>query len=95
MSWSGDRPTRKPPKTMKVSLEKFLQIAPAHHPLLVPFLPPQAGFHPKRNQARIKLATLQPPRFQDLTSDLRYELGRRYPECKEEVTSLPFGFVKV
>jgi len=53
----------------------------------VPFLPAQAGFHPKRNQARGKLATLRPLRFQDLTSDVRYELGRRFPECKEETSN--------
>lgn len=52
-------------------------------PFVTRFLPAQAGFHPKRNQAREKLATLRPPRFQELTSDLRYELGRRYPACYE------------
>ncbi|KAF8494401.1 hypothetical protein F5888DRAFT_656416 [Russula emetica] len=54
----------------------------------VPFLPAQAGFHPKRNQARQKLATLRPPRFQELTSDVRHDLGRRYPACNE-VASAP------
>ncbi|KAF8487138.1 hypothetical protein DFH94DRAFT_703322 [Russula ochroleuca] len=43
----------------------------------------------------MKLTTLRPPRFQDLMSDLRYELARRYPECKEEVTSLQFRFGQV
>ena len=70
----------------------ILQIVPISPCALVPFLSAQAGFHPKRNQARGKLATLRPLRFQDLTSDVRYELGRRYPECKEEVMSLPFPF---
>ena len=80
---------------MKVRLDFSPPNCPSSPSALVPFLPPQAGFHPKRNQARFKLATLQPPRFQDLTGDLRYELGRRYPECKEEVMSPSFRFVKV
>ncbi|KAN0118221.1 hypothetical protein V8E52_005482 [Russula decolorans] len=62
-------------------------------PFRRPFLPAQAGFHPKRNQAREKLATLLPPRFQELTSDIRYELGRRYPACNEVVLYFPFPFV--
>jgi len=49
----------------------------------VPFLPAQAIFHPKRNQARQKLSTLPTYRYQDLCSDIHYELVRRYPECKE------------
>ncbi|KZS88925.1 hypothetical protein SISNIDRAFT_552392 [Sistotremastrum niveocremeum HHB9708] len=49
----------------------------------VPFLPVREDFHPKRNQARQKLATLPKPRFKDLSSDVYYELGRRYPEFKE------------
>ncbi len=49
----------------------------------VPFLPVREDFHPKRNQARQKLATLPQPRFKDLSSDVYYELGRRFPEFKE------------
>jgi hypothetical protein len=41
-------------------------------------------FHPKRNQARQKLATLPPARFEDLSSDVYFELARRYPEFKDE-----------
>jgi hypothetical protein len=52
---------------------------------LVPFLPVREDFHPKRNQARQKLATLPLNRFRDLSSDVYYELVRRYPEFKEEV----------
>ncbi len=52
---------------------------------LVPFLPVRDEFHPKRNQARQKLATLPISRFRDLSSDVYYELVRRYPEFKEEV----------
>jgi hypothetical protein len=73
-----------------------IQIVTAQPPALVPFvrsLPAQAGFHPKRNQAREKLATLPSSRFQDLTSDLRHELGRRYPACNEVVIIIsPFLF---
>lgn len=65
---------------------------PALVPFRSPFLPAQAGFHPKRNQAREKLSTLLPPRFQELTSDIRHELGRRYPAFNEVVIyfSIPF-----
>lgn len=56
-------------------------------PLSVPFLPVRDDFHPKRNQARQKLATLPTSRFKDLSSDVYYELARRYPEFKEEVRS--------
>ena len=43
------------------------------------FLLPKDNFHPKRNQARQKLATLPPPRFRDLATDVFYELERRFP----------------
>ena len=51
----------------------------------VPFLPVREDFHSKRNQARQKLATLPTSRFEDLSSDVYFELARRYPEFKEEV----------
>jgi len=54
----------------------------------VPFLPAQAEYHPKRNQARQKLSGLPTSRYQDLCSDLHYDLIRRYPECKEGVIVL-------
>ncbi|KZT04794.1 uncharacterized protein LAESUDRAFT_727653 [Laetiporus sulphureus 93-53] len=50
----------------------------------IPFLPVRDDFHPKRNQARQKLATLPTGRFKDLSSDVYYELSRRYPEFKED-----------
>jgi hypothetical protein len=50
---------------------------------IVPFLPVRDEFHPKRNQARQKLATLPQNRFKDLASDVYYELERRYPELKD------------
>jgi len=43
------------------------------------YLQPMENFHPKRNQARQKLATLPPPRFRDLATDVFYELERRFP----------------
>ena len=53
---------------------------PRNGPGQVPdFLLPKENFHPKRNQARQKLATLPPPRFQDLATDVFYELERRFP----------------
>lgn len=58
----------------------------------VPFLPFRQDFHPKRNQARQKLATLPNPRFKDLAGDVYFELTRRYPEFKEpEVCSFRFS----
>ena len=54
----------------------------------VPFLPVREEFHPKRNQARQKLATLPAFRFEDLSSDVYFELARRYPEFKEDVRYL-------
>ncbi|KAK4705575.1 protein SPA2, partial [Phenoliferia sp. Uapishka_3] len=49
-----------------------------------PFLSVRGEFHPKRNQARQKLATLPLGRFRDLASDVYFELERRYPEFGEE-----------
>ncbi|KAJ5933458.1 hypothetical protein N7454_005787 [Penicillium verhagenii] len=43
------------------------------------FLLPRANFHEKRNQAREKLASLQPQRFRDLATDVFCELERRFP----------------
>ncbi|GAA99087.1 uncharacterized protein L969DRAFT_94269 [Mixia osmundae IAM 14324] len=45
----------------------------------IPFLPVKPDFHPKRNQARQKLATLPNSRFRDLGGDVFHELGRRFP----------------
>lgn len=49
-----------------------------------PFLPVREDFHPKRNQARQKLATLPKNRFKDLGSDVYFELKRRWPEFAED-----------
>lgn len=48
--------------------------------LLESFLPLRDDFHPRRNQARQKLATLPSTRFKDLASDVYHELKRRYPQ---------------
>ncbi|KAI1787840.1 hypothetical protein LXA43DRAFT_1027709 [Ganoderma leucocontextum] len=61
----------------------------------VPFLPVRDDFHPKRNQARQKLATLPTGRFKDLSSDVYYELARRYPEFKEEIPDPPTSALSV
>ena len=45
-----------------------------------PFLQPRSDFHEKRNQARQKLSSLQPPRFRDLSTDVYCELERRFPQ---------------
>lgn len=61
----------------------------------VPFLPVKQEFHPKRNQARQKLASLTKNRFKDLASDVYHELQRRNPdfasdkEARQEVRSPP------
>lgn len=47
------------------------------------FLGPKENFHPKRNQARQKLATLPPGRFKELAADVLYEIERRYPVTLE------------
>lgn len=58
--------------------------------ILVPFLPVKEDFHPKRNQARQKLATLAVPRFKDLASDVFSELTRRYANLFQEDVSYRF-----
>ena len=64
---------------------------------LDPFLTPNQAFHPKRNQARQKLATLPNSRFEELVSyvystnyinnnnrDVYAELVERNPDLKKE-----------
>ncbi|KAI0468500.1 hypothetical protein F4859DRAFT_517053 [Xylaria cf. heliscus] len=51
-----------------------------------PYLMPEPGFHPKRNQARQKLSTLGSPRFRDLATDVFCELERRIPAFVASVT---------
>lgn len=41
------------------------------------FLPSQTNYHPKRNQARQKLAALPPSRFKDLVNDVLFEINNR------------------
>jgi hypothetical protein len=68
-----------------------LSFSAGSHYVPVPFLPVREEFHPKRNQARQKLATLPITRFEDLSSDVYFELARRYPEFKEDVRLLTFS----
>ena len=84
MSSCDERTT--PPTTKVGGL--FSYLVRRSHFLPVPFLPVRDDFHPKRNQARQKLATLPTGRFKDLSSDVYYELARRYPEFKEEVRAI-------
>ena len=49
----------------------------------MPFLAVRSEFHPKRNQARQKLATLHQGRFKDLASDVYVELERYFPHLQE------------
>ena len=46
---------------------------------VLPYLLPKDNFHPNRNRARQVVGTLAPPRFQDLATDVFYELERRFP----------------
>lgn len=43
------------------------------------FLASQTNYHPKRNQARQKLAALPPSRFKDLVNDVLFEIDNRIP----------------
>ncbi|KAJ2738839.1 component of the polarisome [Coemansia sp. Cherry 401B] len=54
----------------------------------LPFLPVRDHYHPKRNQARQKLATLSRPKFVDLVHDVNEELKRRFPHKIETHDSM-------
>ncbi|OLL23514.1 hypothetical protein NEOLI_001253 [Neolecta irregularis DAH-3] len=47
------------------------------------FLLPRDHYHPKRNQARQKLASLPTLRFKDLVADVFFELQRRFPQVTQ------------
>ena len=49
---------------------------------------PKESFHPKRNQARGKLATLPLNRFEELVSDVYTELSARFPYIEDEKEAL-------
>ena len=49
----------------------------------MPFLAVRDDYHPKRNQARQKLATLPQNRFKDLASDVYVQLERQFPTLME------------
>lgn len=60
----------------------------------MPFLAVRDEFHPKRNQARQKLATLPQNRFKDLASDVYVQLERQFPQLLDmfPVTILNLAF---
>lgn len=58
----------------------------------MPVLNPDDSYHPKRNQARQKLATLSAGRFKELVSDVCYETERRFPDISSH---LPLGDSKL
>jgi hypothetical protein len=60
-----------------------------------PFLTPKESFHPKRNQARQKLATLPPGRFKELASDVLYEIERRYPMSVDATNNSQYNDEKI
>ncbi|WBW71233.1 Arf GAP, GTPase-activating protein Spa2 [Schizosaccharomyces osmophilus] len=55
----------------------------------VPFLPPVESYHPKRNHARQKLASLAPSRLRDLCMDVYFEVQARYSNALKEVDTTP------
>lgn len=69
---------------MKVCISPLRSGARILSTALVPFLPIRHDFHPKRNQARRKLATLPTGQFKNLSSDVYREFARRHSEFKEE-----------
>ena len=89
------KPNRARDKLLRLSAVQFQELStdvfdelqrrqasenPRQPPNTVPaYLLPKDTFHPKRNQARQKLATLPPSRFKDLATDVFYELERRFP----------------
>ncbi len=75
---------------MKVFLSTLFWSSNGYHHEVVPFLPHHEEFHPKRNQARQKLATLPVHRLQDLSSDVYFEMARRFPEFKENVREFTY-----
>lgn len=54
-------------------------------PLVLFLVPVRDDLHPKRNNGRQKLAALPILRFENLSTDVYYELARRYPEFEEDV----------
>lgn len=92
---SSSKPNRARDKLLRLSSIQFQELstdvydelqrrqslsAQQNGPSQIPaYLLPRENFHPKRNQARQKLATLPPSRFRDLATDVFYELERRFP----------------
>ncbi|OMJ26359.1 hypothetical protein AYI70_g232, partial [Smittium culicis] len=81
-------------KLEKLSLQQFEELSKdvydeldrrLNRPEIVPFLPLKNSFHPKRNQARQKLATLYSSKFTDLIIDIYQELRKRFPQISENI----------
>ncbi|OMJ28925.1 hypothetical protein AYI69_g1584 [Smittium culicis] len=81
-------------KLEKLSLQQFEELSKdvydeldrrLNRPDIVPFLPLKNSFHPKRNQARQKLATLYSSKFTDLIIDIYQELRKRFPQISENI----------
>lgn len=51
--------------------------------MLLEHLPVKNEYHPKRNQARQKLAVLHTTRFRELVLDVFFEIERRFPAAVE------------
>jgi hypothetical protein len=91
-------------KLARLSRVQFLELATDVHDEVIrinnnktgdaeaPFLPARDDHHPRRNEARQKIANIRPALLKDLMSDIFYELGRRYPKFKElKAPSEPLG----
>lgn len=84
---SLSRAVRAREKLLKLSLAQFRELSTDVYDELrrridelrsePDFLLPKLTFHPKRNQARQKLALLPQTRFKDLVCDISYEIERR------------------
>ncbi|KAF2859412.1 hypothetical protein K470DRAFT_258895 [Piedraia hortae CBS 480.64] len=89
----NSRPNKARDKLLRLSATQFMELSTDVYDELIrredmrtkrvpnvpPALPPKRDFHPKRNQARQRLASLPPPRFTQLAADVFYELERRIP----------------
>jgi hypothetical protein len=96
---ASNKPTKARDKLLRLSSAQFQELStdvfdelqrrqgqenPRNQGDAPPYLLPKDTFHPKRNQARQKLSTLQPTRFRDLAADVFFELERRFPKFVHE-----------
>ncbi|KAJ8085077.1 component of the polarisome [Marasmius tenuissimus] len=63
------------PQLHELSTDVYDELIRRQHENEISFLPTSEGFHPQRNQAQQKLATLPRSRFEDLLSDVHYRIG--------------------